>query len=79
MADTERVTQPSSGSNELGVETNDTHIPTGSRSGTDTQLHLAARSGHKNKNKQKDDINDDEKVVKNKPNDDFLQSNETDE
>ncbi len=79
MADTERVTQPSFESSELEAETNNTHIPTANRSGTNTQLRLTAMVGHKNKNKQKGDINDDEKAVKNKPKDDFLQSNETDE
>lgn len=75
MADTERVTQPSQGSNELGTETNDTHLANVS-AGTDTQLHLAAKSGNKhNKN-----INDDEKVVKNQNGEEeFLEADETDE
>ena len=73
--DTERVTQPSQGSNDTGSETRDTHT-TGISSGTDTQLHLAAKSG----NKHKKNINDDEEVIK-KPGveDDFLTSDETDE
>jgi len=76
MADTERITQPSQGSNELGTETNDTHLTGGVSAGTDTQLHLAAKSGNRhNKN-----VNDDEKVVSN-PNgeEEFLESDETDE
>ena len=60
MADNEKTTQPSLGSNDLGTETNDTHL-TGVSSGTDTQLHLAAKSGKKHKK----NVNDDEKVVKN--------------
>ena len=75
MSDTERITQPSLGSNEVGAETNDTHL-TGVSAGTDTQLHLAAKSG----NRHKKNVNDDEKVVKN-PNgeEEFLKSDETDE
>ena len=77
MANNERNTQPSSGSNDVGPETNDTHL-TGVSSGTDTQLNLAAKSGNKHtKNKN---INDDEKVVRNTHgNDEFLESDETDE
>lgn len=75
MADKERITQPSLGSNELGAETQETHPESGISVGTDTQLHLAALTGKKNK-----DINDDEKVVKNQDNENkFLQSDETDE
>jgi hypothetical protein len=76
--DTERTSQPSQGSNEVGAETNDTHLA-GISSGTDTQLHLAAKSGNKHKKKQQN-VNDDEQVVKN-PNgeEEFLTSNETDE
>jgi hypothetical protein len=76
MADTERVTQPSQGSNELGPETNDTHTTGRSAVGTDSQLHLAAKSG----NKHKRNINDDEKVVKNQNGEEeFLEADETDE
>ena len=75
MADNERTTQPSLGSNDVGAETNDTHL-TGISSGTDTQLHLAAKSG----NKHKKNVNDDEKVVKNtNGEEEFLKSDETDE
>ena len=49
---------------------------TGISSGTDTQLHLAAKSGKKHKQ----NVNDDEKVVKNKDGEEeFLKSDETDE
>ena len=75
MAETERTTQPSQGSNDVGAETNDTRL-TGVSSGTDTQLHLAAKSG----NKHKKNVNDDEKVVKNTNSEgEFLRSDETDE
>ncbi len=75
MADTKRVTQPSQGSNEVGVETKDTNL-SGISSGTDTQLHLAAKGGKEHKK----NINDDEKVVKkNNGENEFLKSDETDE
>ena len=76
MSDREQISQPSLGSNELGTETNDTHLTSGVSAGTDTQLHLAARSGKKHKN----NVNDDEKVVKNHNREnDFLKSQDTDE
>ncbi|HEV8083228.1 MAG TPA: hypothetical protein VGP55_08515 [Chitinophagaceae bacterium] len=78
MADTERISQPSLGSNELGTETNDTHVSTRTPAGSDTQLHKATKSGKKN-NDNANDINDDEKIVKNNGNNGFLNSNETDE
>jgi hypothetical protein len=75
MADTEKITQPSLGSNDVGRETNDSHL-TGVSSGTDTQLHLAAKSGKKHKK----NVNDDEEVVKNRNGEEeFLKSDETDE
>ena len=75
MSDNEKTTQPSLGSNDLGTETNDTNV-TGISSGTDTQLHLAAKSGKKHKQ----NVNDDEKVVKNTDGEEeFLKSDETDE
>lgn len=78
MADREQITQPSLGSNELGTETNDTHLKSGVSAGTDTQLHLAAHSGAKHKKNK--GINDDEKVVKNPDGENkFLESDETDE
>ena len=51
MADREQITQPSLGSNELGTETNDTHLGSGVLAGSDTQLHLAAKGGKENKKK----------------------------
>ena len=73
--DTDRTTQPSLGSNDVGSETSDTHV-TGISSGTDTQLHLSAKSG----NKHKKNINDDEEIVKNPDGEEeFLMSDETDE
>jgi hypothetical protein len=76
MADREQITQPSSGSNELGTETNDTHLTSGISTGSDTQLHMAAKSGKKHKK----NINDDEKVVKTENGtEDFLEADETDE
>ena len=74
MADKERVTQPSQGSNELGDEKE--NITSNGSAGTDTQLHLAAKSG----NKHKKNINDDEKVVKNQNGEEeFSEADETDE
>ncbi|MEO8766625.1 MAG: hypothetical protein ABI416_20150 [Ginsengibacter sp.] len=76
MAITERTTQPSPGSNDVGAETTDSHLRDVS-SGTDTQLHLAAKSSNKHNRKN---INDDEKVVKNTAGqEEFLTSDETDE
>ena len=76
MADREQITQPSLGSNELGTETDDTHL-TGASAGSDTQPHLAGKSKKYKKNKN---INDDEKVVKNPYSENkFLQAGETDE
>ncbi|MDQ6902542.1 MAG: hypothetical protein M3139_05950 [Bacteroidota bacterium] len=76
MADREQITQPSLGSNELGTETNDTHLTSGVSAGSDTQLHMAAKSGKKHKK----NINDDEDVVKNENGEeDFLEADETDE
>ncbi len=76
MADAEKITQPSVGSNELGAETNDAHLTSGVSAGTDTQLHLAAKGSKKHKK----NINDDEKVVKNQHGEEgFLKTGETDE
>lgn len=76
MADREQITQPSLGSNELGTETNDTHLTSGVSAGTNTQLHMAAKSGKKHKK----NTNDDEKVIKNQDNEnEFLKASETDE
>jgi len=75
MSDNERTTQPSQGSNDVGAETSDTHH-TAISSGTDTQLHIAAKGG----NKHKKNVNDDEKVVRNaNGEEEFLALDETDE
>ena len=74
MEDTERITQPSPGSNDAGEETNDTHL-TAVSSGTETQLKLAVKSGDRDKK----NINDDEEVVRNRNGEIvFLKSGETD-
>lgn len=78
MAERERITNPSMGSNELGTETSE-EIHTGASAGSDTQLHMTALAGNKHKKKQKN-INDDELVVKNSTTKEgFLQSDKTDE
>ncbi|MEO6221223.1 MAG: hypothetical protein ABIO81_12395 [Ginsengibacter sp.] len=66
MTDTKKISQPSQGSEDLGRETNDDRSRGSASAGTDTQLHLAALSGKKNKNKagKNKNINDDEKVVR---------------
>lgn len=75
MAEKEQITQPSLGSNELGTETNDTHLESGISAGTDTQLHLAAKSGnkHKKNNSEADDLQ------KEKNKEEFEELNNTDE
>ena len=78
MADTKKISQPTEGSEDLGTETSDRRSTGRPSAGTDTQLHLAAKSGKKNKNSN--NVNDDEKVVRNSGGDQsFLTSNETDE
>lgn len=75
MADTKRISQPTEGSEDVGLETNDRRSAGAASAGTDTQLHLAAKSGNKGK-----DVNDDEKVIKNVDGqNEFLTSKETDE
>lgn len=78
MADKERITNPSMGSNELGAETREDRQTGGLSSGTDTQLELTALGGKKNKQKKK--INDN-KEINNKENDEpgFFEVDETDE
>lgn len=49
----ERITDPSSGSNELGSETREDRVTGGLSAGTDTQLKLAALSGKKHKDNKK--------------------------
>jgi len=75
MADKERITNPSMGSNEVGTETNEERETGGLSSGTDTQLHLTALGGKKDKKEKK--INDDQKEKN--PGPDFLEADETEE
>jgi hypothetical protein len=89
MAEKERITSPSMGSNELGkdtVEVEGSGIP----AGTDTQVHIAALASEKLKKNKADkpkknkniikDVNDDERVVKNADgSSEFLEAGETDE
>ena len=75
MEDTKRISQPTQGSEDVGMNTSDKRNTGAASAGTDTQLHLAAKSGNKNKG-----TNDDEKVVKNgNGQNEFLTSKETDE
>ena len=78
MADKERITNPSMGSNQLGTETNEDRQTGGLSSGTDTQLYLTAKGGkrHSKKNEIKDN-----KTGKNTENfePDFFKVDETDE
>jgi hypothetical protein len=78
MDETERITDPSMGSNELGSETRE-EVPTGVSAGTDTQLFLAAAGGKKHK---KNKMNDDKQTDENRNIEDeseFLEVDETDE
>jgi hypothetical protein len=74
MAEKERITNPSMGSNELGAETNE-EVSTGISAGTDTQLKLAALSGRKRKKDK--NTNDDE--VSETSESESLSSDDTDE
>jgi len=80
MAEKEKITSPTMGSNELGTETNEEN-PSGVSAGTDTQLHLAALSTeNKTDNKKEKQLNDDEIVIDNtEGKSEFLEANETDE
>ena len=68
MAEKDRISQPTQGSEKLGTETNETHSR-GISTGTDTQTKIAAISAERKKEKDrlkgKAGINDDEKVVRN--------------
>jgi hypothetical protein len=77
MADKERITDPSMGSNELGTETNEDRATGGLSAGTDTQLHLTAL-GHK-KHPRKKEINDQKEKNEENADQDFFEVNETDE
>lgn len=90
MAERDRITDPSSGSNELGSETTEER-GSGISGGSDTLLQMAALSAQKKKeedakkqsnpsNLSTQNINDDEKVVKNVDGEnEFLENGETDE
>lgn len=73
MAEKERITNPSMGSNELGSETRE-EVVTGISAGTDTQLKITALGGKMQKGKNK--TNDDIQKEKNK--EEFLQKNKID-
>ena len=75
MPDTERITNPSMGSNELGTETTEPLETGGLTAGTDTQLNLTAAGGKKNKNKKK--IDKDKKEIDSQA--EFFEVEETDE
>ena len=90
MAEKERITNPSMGSNELGSETPEKR-GSGVSAGTDTQTQMAALSAQIKKEKDEEkvsnpsnlnaqNINDDEKVVRNVDGEnEFLTNEETDE
>lgn len=68
MAEKDRISQPTQGSEKPGTETTETHSR-GISAGTDTQTQLAAASAQqkkeKDQQKKKAGINDDEKVIRN--------------
>jgi hypothetical protein len=64
MADKERITNPSMGSNELGTETNEDRQTGGLSSGTDTQLYLTAKGGKRHSKKMKLRIIKQERIQK---------------
>lgn len=89
MAEKERITNPSMGSNELGTETTEVR-GSGISGGTDTLTQMAALSAQIKKEKDEqeskvanlnvDNINDDEKVVRNvNGENEFLENGQTDE
>ncbi|MEP6626625.1 MAG: hypothetical protein ABJA32_01530 [Ginsengibacter sp.] len=78
MAERERITDPSMGSNELGRETSE-EIHTGVSAGSDTQLHITALAGNKHKKKQKTASDDILGAKNNTTEGGFLQSDKTDE
>jgi hypothetical protein len=73
MAEKEKITNPSMGSNKLGEETEEIESA-GVSAGTDTQLKLTALGGKKHSEKQK--TNDDIQKEKNKA--EFLAKNKVD-
>lgn len=75
MPDTERITNPSMGSNELGTETNEPRQTGGLSAGTDTQLHLTAAGSKKDK-KEKQMEKDKKKIDRQA---EFFEGDKTDE
>ena len=75
MPDTERITNPSMGSNELGTETNEPRQTGGLTAGTDTQLDLTAAGNKKDKKEKK--IQQDKKEIDQQA--EFFEVDETDE
>ena len=76
--DHKEISNPSMGSNDLGKESSETNLTASLLAGNNTQLHIAA-AGPK-KRKEKKNVNDKEKVIKNQDSkEEFLQSSETDE
>lgn len=73
MAEKERITNPSMGSNKLGEETNEIESA-GVSAGSDTQLMITALGGKKHKRKL--DPNDEKEKEKNKA--EFLARNKID-
>lgn len=58
MAEKEKITNPSMGSNELGSETEERVEGKGVSAGTDTQLRMAALDSQKEKEKKANKTND---------------------
>jgi hypothetical protein len=79
MAEKERITNPSMGSNEVGTETNEDRQSGGLSAGTDTQLNLAAAGGKKNKHDRENDDKNTNKKEANIDDTEFLEVDETDE
>ena len=75
MPDTERITNPSMGSNELGTETNEPRQTGGLSAGTNTQLNLTAAGSKKDKKEKQ--IEKDKKEIDSQA--EFFEADETDE
>lgn len=78
MDETERITDPSMGSNELGPETHE-EVPTGVSAGTDTQLFLTAAGGKKHKKNKVNDDKQKEENLRTEDESEFLEVDQTDE
>jgi hypothetical protein len=78
MDETERITDPSMGSNELGSETHE-EVHTGVSAGTDTQLFLTAAGGKKHKKNKTNDDKQQEGRMNTQDQTEFLEVDETDE